>query len=224
MISSCTAGQGEFPQNAREFWKHISTTTEISLVETKYAVFGLGDSKYWPRAEDIIYYNKPGKELDSRLELLGGQRLLPLGLGDDQDSDGYETGFQAWEPLLWDALNVKLLGTVVEEPKKTDDDMKIQSNYLRGSIKEGLEDTSTGALAEGDTKLTKFHGIYQQDDRDLRDERKAQGLEKAYSFMIRVRVPGGVSTTKQWLALDEISEKWPTGSLKLTTRQAYQLH
>nr|CAG8611380.1 10005_t:CDS:2 [Entrophospora candida] len=220
----CTAGQGEFPQNAREFWKHISTTTEISLVETKYAVFGLGDSKYWPRAEDIIYYNKPGKELDSRLELLGGQRLLPLGLGDDQDSDGYETGFQAWEPLLWDALNVKLLGTIVEEPKKTDDDMKIQSNYLRGSIKEGLEDTSTGALAEGDTKLTKFHGIYQQDDRDLRDERKAQGLEKAYSFMIRVRVPGGVSTTKQWLALDEISEKWTTGSLKLTTRQAYQLH
>ncbi|CAJ0756425.1 10120_t:CDS:1, partial [Entrophospora sp. SA101] len=131
------------------------------------------------------------KELDSRLELLGGQRLLPLGLGDDQDSDGYETGFQAWEPLLWDALNVKLLGSVVEEPKKTDDDMKVESNYLRGSIKEGLEDTSTGALAEGDTKLTKFHGIYQQDDRDLREERKAQGLEKAYSFMVRVRVPGG---------------------------------
>ncbi|CAH1755952.1 1447_t:CDS:2 [Entrophospora sp. SA101] len=220
----CTAGQGEFPQNAREFWKHISTNTEISLVETKYAVFGLGDSKYWPRAEDIIYYNKPGKELDLRLELLGGQRLLPFGLGDDQDPDGYETGFQAWEPLLWDALNVKLLGSVVEEPKKTDDDMKVESNYLRGSIKEGLEDTSTGALAESDTKLTKFHGIYQQDDRDLREERKAQGLEKAYSFMVRVRVPGGISTAKQWLALDEISEKWTSGSLKLTTRQAYQLH
>jgi sulfite reductase (NADPH) hemoprotein beta-component len=77
-----------------------------------------------------------------------------------------------------------LLGTIVEEPKKSDDDLKVKSNYLRGTIAEGLEDTSTGALAESDTRLTKFHGIYQQDDRDLRDERKAVGLEKAYSFMV----------------------------------------
>ncbi|CAG8790188.1 12449_t:CDS:1, partial [Racocetra persica] len=83
----CTAGQGEFPQNAREFWKTISTTTDISFSETQYAVFGLGDSKYWPREEDIIYYNKPGRDLDGRLEILGGKRLLSLGLGDDQDAD-----------------------------------------------------------------------------------------------------------------------------------------
>ncbi|CAG8532889.1 335_t:CDS:1, partial [Paraglomus brasilianum] len=223
-IVTSTAGQGEFPQNAREFWKHISSTTDISLGETSYAVFALGDSHYWPRAEDAIYYNKPGKDLDNRLELLGGQRLLPVGMGDDQDPDGYETGFQAWEPELWKALGVELLGTVVEEPKKSDDDLKIKSNYLRGTILEGLEDTSTGALAEQDTKLTKFHGIYQQDDRDLRDERKAQGLEKAFMFMVRVRVPGGVSTSEQWLAMDEIADKHANGTLKITTRQAYQLH
>ncbi|RIB01546.1 hypothetical protein C2G38_2127373 [Gigaspora rosea] len=220
----CTAGQGEFPQNAREFWKTISTTTDISFSDTQYAVFGLGDSKYWPREEDIIYYNKPGRDLDCRLEILGGKRLLNLGLGDDQDADGYETGFQAWEPELWKALGVELLGTAVEVKKRTDDDMKIESNYLRGTILEGLEDTSTGALPERDTKLTKFHGIYQQDDRDLRDERKAQGLEKAYSFMVRVRVPGGVATPEQWLQMDEICEKLANGGLKLTTRQAFQLH
>ncbi|CAI2168286.1 3887_t:CDS:1 [Funneliformis geosporum] len=219
-----TAGQGEFPQNARDFWKHISTTTDISFTESRYTVFGLGDSHYWPREEDAIYYNKPGKDLDARLELLGGQSLVPLGLGDDQDADGYETAYQAWEPELWKALGVELLGTIVEEQKKTDDDMKTESNFLRGTIAEGLEDTSTGALCERDTKLTKFHGIYQQDDRDLREDRKAQGLEKAFSFMVRVRVPGGVSTVQQWLAMDEIAEKYGSGSLKLTTRQAFQLH
>ncbi|GES80661.1 sulfite reductase subunit beta [Rhizophagus clarus] len=159
-----------------------------------------------------------------QLELLGGSRLTSLGLGDDQDADGYETGFQAWEPELWKALGVELLGAAVEEPKKTDDDMKVESNFLRGTIAEGLEDTSTGALSERDTKLTKFHGIYQQDDRDLRDERKAQGLEKAFQFMVRVRVPGGISKASQWLAMDEIAEKYGSKSLKITTRQAYQLH
>ncbi|CAI2167505.1 17537_t:CDS:2 [Funneliformis geosporum] len=134
-----TAGQGEFPQNARDFWKHISTTTDISFTESRYTVFGLGDSHYWPREEDAIYYNKPGKDLDARLELLGGQSLVPLGLGDDQDADGYETAYQAWEPELWKALGVELL-------------------------------------------------------------------------------------VQQWLAMDEIAEKYGSGSLKLTTRQAFQLH
>lgn len=66
--------------------------------------------------------------------------------------------------------------------------------------------------------------MYQQDDRDLREERRKQGKEKAYSFMIRVRVPGGISTPDQWLAIDEISDKYSNGNIKLTTRQAFQLH
>ncbi|CAG8515911.1 1320_t:CDS:1, partial [Ambispora leptoticha] len=237
VIVCCTAGQGEFPHNGREFWKYISSATDISLSETLFSVFGLGDSHYWPRKEDEIYYNKPGKDLNARLKLLGAKQITPLGLGDDQDPDGYETELQLWEPMLWKALKMdhpaeerlKILEEEWEKIKvpkviKTDDDAKIESNYLRGTIAKGLEDTSTGALSEADTKLTKFHGIYQQDDRDLRQERMAQGLEKAYMFMARVRVPGGVSTSQQWLAIDEIADKWANGTIKLTTRQAFQLH
>ncbi|MCY1050602.1 sulfite reductase, partial [Mammaliicoccus sciuri] len=77
--------------------------------------------------------------------------------------------------------------------------IKNRSNYLRGTIKEGLADEITGAIAEDDTKLLKFHGSYMQDDRDIRDERRKQKLEPAYSFMIRVRVPGGTATADQWV-------------------------
>ena len=91
------------------------------------------------------------------------------------------------------------------EEKSKNESIKDVSNYLRGTIAEGLLDTSTGALSDDDTQLTKFHGIYQQDDRDLRKERRKAKLEKAFSFMIRVRVPGGVATPKQWLEMDRIA-------------------
>ena len=102
--------------------------------------------------------------------------------------------------------------------------IKDESNFLRGTISEGLLDDSTGALAKDDTQLTKFHGIYQQDDRDVRKERRKAKLEPAYSFMTRVRLPGGVCTSQQWLDMDEICTKYANGTLKLTTRQAFQLH
>jgi len=102
--------------------------------------------------------------------------------------------------------------------------LKQASNYLRGTILEGLADTSTGSISADDQQLTKFHGIYQQDDRDLRKERRKAKLEKAFSFMIRVRVPGGVSTPAQWLEMDRLSREYANHTLKLTTRQAYQLH
>ena len=102
--------------------------------------------------------------------------------------------------------------------------IKDASNYLRGTLLEGLADTSTGALCDDDTQLTKFHGIYQQDDRDLRPERRKKKLEPVYSFMIRVRVPGGISTAKQWLEMDRLAHTYANGTLKLTTRQAYQFH
>ncbi len=86
--------------------------------------------------------------------------------------------------------------------------IKTRSNYLRGTIKEGLADTSTGSMCEDDQQLLKFHGTYQQDDRDLRPNRRKHRLEKAYSFMIRVRVPGGVTSPKQWLQMDEISTQF----------------
>jgi sulfite reductase (NADPH) hemoprotein beta-component len=102
--------------------------------------------------------------------------------------------------------------------------IKESSNYLRGSIERSLADPITGALADSDTQLIKFHGSYQQDDRDQRDERRRKKLEPLYSFMVRVRVPGGVCTPAQWRVLDELSRTHANGSLRLTTRQSFQFH
>lgn len=102
--------------------------------------------------------------------------------------------------------------------------IKDRSNYLRGTLAESLRDPITGALSEPDTQLSKFHGIYQQDDRDLRDERRRQKLEPHYQFMVRVRVPGGVCTPEQWLQIDRIANTWCNHTIRLTTRQAYQFH
>jgi len=102
--------------------------------------------------------------------------------------------------------------------------IKENSNYLRGTIIESLNDSLTGSIKEQDQVLSKFHGTYQQQDRDLDDERKHQKLEPLYSFLIRVRVPGGITTPAQWLALDELADKYADKTLKLTTRQAFQFH
>lgn len=225
VLISATAGQGEFPQNGRGFWEAVKNATDMDLSGVHATVFALGDSHYWPRKEDKIYYNKPGKDLDARIKVLNAQILTPIGQGDDQDPDGYQTGYQEWEPRLWQALGVDKVEGLPEEPAPiTNEDIKIASNFLRGTIAEGLKDTSTGAIAAADQQLTKFHGTYMQDDRDLRDERKAQGLEPAYSFMIRCRLPGGVATPKQWLQMDEIAGAHGNQTMKLTTRQTFQFH
>lgn len=106
-----------------------------------------------------------------------------------------------------------------------DETMKDRSDYLRGTIADGLLDRITGAVPSvDDVKLMKFHGIYQQDDRDLRDERRRQRLEPAYQFMIRVRLPGGVCTPAQWLKLDELARAHGGETLRITTRQTFQFH
>lgn len=102
--------------------------------------------------------------------------------------------------------------------------IKQESRHLRGSLAESLDNPLTGALAADDTQLSKFHGIYQQDDRDIRSERKRQRLEPAYSFMIRARVPAGLLTTEQWLNIDRIANAYANRSIRITTRQALQLH
>jgi sulfite reductase (NADPH) hemoprotein beta-component len=102
--------------------------------------------------------------------------------------------------------------------------IKRESRHLRGTLAESLQDAHTGAIREDDTVLIKFHGSYQQDDRDTRDERRRQKLEPAYSFMIRTRLPGGVCTPQQWLQLDEIARRYANGTLRITTRQAFQFH
>ena len=102
--------------------------------------------------------------------------------------------------------------------------LKYDSNFLRGTIAEWLADEATGSISEGDTKLLKHHGSYQQDDRDLRAERAKQKLEPAYSFMIRLRMPGGVCTPAQWRQLDTIADEYANGTLRITTRQTFQYH
>jgi sulfite reductase (NADPH) hemoprotein beta-component len=102
--------------------------------------------------------------------------------------------------------------------------IKVASDGLRGTLKESLLDNFTGAIRKNDEALIKFHGMYQQDDRDRREERAEKKLENLYSFMIRLRVPAGVISAEQWLATHEISEQYGTGTLKITTRQTLQLH
>ncbi len=110
------------------------------------------------------------------------------------------------------------------KPLSKVEDIKVASNYLRGTLAASLEDRSTGAISDDDTTVSKFHGIYQQDHRDQRNERKKAGLEKAFIFMIRIRVPGGVCTPEQWLKIDALADQYGSHTLKLTTRQAFQLH
>jgi len=113
---------------------------------------------------------------------------------------------------------------IPEKPLHKNEQLKAESRWLRGNILRDLADESTGTITEDSSQLTKFHGIYAQDDRDLRIPRKREGREKAFIFMARVRVPGGVVTPQQWLELDKLADSHGNGSLKLTTRQAFQFH
>src|SRR6476619_3109405 len=102
--------------------------------------------------------------------------------------------------------------------------IKTESDGLRGTIAESLRDEITGQIREDDQALIKFHGMYQQDDRDRREERAEKKLDRLYSFMIRLRLPGGFLTPEQWIATHDIAGKHSTGVIKITTRQTIQLH
>jgi len=102
--------------------------------------------------------------------------------------------------------------------------IKEASRYLRGTLAQGLTQEMTGAIVEDDQQLVKFHGMYLQDDRDLRAERRRKKMEAAFAFMIRVRIPGGVLTPSQYLALEEIGRAYAGNTMRITTRQTIQLH
>ncbi len=102
--------------------------------------------------------------------------------------------------------------------------IKVNSDGLRGTIVESLHDEITGSIREDDQAVIKFHGMYQQDDRDLRTERAESKLDRLYSFMIRLRLPGGFLKPEQWVAVHEIAGEHSTGVIKITTRQTVQLH
>ncbi|EGG11061.1 uncharacterized protein MELLADRAFT_33405, partial [Melampsora larici-populina 98AG31] len=229
IVFCSTTGQGEIPLNGRKFWKLLGNGDgNGSFEDLNYMVFGLGDSHYWPKKEDIRFYNKASKDIDMKLESLGAKKSLKIGLGDEQDPNGILTGYRVWEKEVWKVLGIQEDGDEVEDEVEdepiTNEHIKLASEFLRGTIREGLMDTSTGALAESDGQVTKFHGIYQQDDRDVREARSLEGLEPAYSFMVRCRLPAGVCTPQQWLMVDELSRTKGNDTFKLTTRQTFQFH
>ncbi|XZR52801.1 MAG: assimilatory sulfite reductase (NADPH) hemoprotein subunit [Enterobacteriaceae bacterium] len=103
--------------------------------------------------------------------------------------------------------------------------IKKESNFLRGTISEDLNNSLTGGFIGDNYSLIRFHGMYQQDDRDFRKERIKQKLEPRYSMMLRCRLPGGIITTKQWLNIEKFAEKHTIyGTIRLTNRQTFQLH
>lgn len=110
------------------------------------------------------------------------------------------------------------------KPLVANEGIKIASNHLRGTIAQDLVDASTGAISDDNNQLTKFHGLYLQDDRDLRNALKKAGKEKAFAFMLRVRLPGGRATAEQWRVLDTLATEIASPSLRLTTRQTFQFH
>ncbi|MFB7642482.1 assimilatory sulfite reductase (NADPH) hemoprotein subunit [Peribacillus butanolivorans] len=111
-----------------------------------------------------------------------------------------------------------------EGPPSDVEQIKDKSNYLRGTLGEVMLDRISAGIPDDDNRLMKHHGSYLQDDRDLRNERQKQKLEPAYQFMLRVRMPGGVALPAQWLVMDELAQKYGNDTLKLTTRQTFQMH
>ncbi|WP_286270326.1 assimilatory sulfite reductase (NADPH) hemoprotein subunit [Thalassotalea hakodatensis] len=114
---------------------------------------------------------------------------------------------------------------IVEGTLADNERLKRESNFLRGTIKEDLSDAVTGGFNGDNFQLIRFHGMYQQDDRDIRAERTKQKLEPLHNVMLRARMPGGIITPTQWLAIDKFAEeKTMYGSIRLTTRQTFQFH
>lgn len=114
----------------------------------------------------------------------------------------------------------------MSEQKLSDNErIKGQSNFLRGTIADDLNDDLTGGFTADNFQLIRFHGMYQQDDRDIRAERQQQKLEPLHNMMLRARLPGGIITTEQWLAIDKFAQDHSLyGSIRLTTRQTFQFH
>lgn len=113
----------------------------------------------------------------------------------------------------------------VDKPLSDNERLKGQSNLLRGTITDDLSNGLTGGFTADNFQLIRFHGMYQQDDRDLRAERALQKLEPLVNMMLRCRLPGGIITPEQWLGIDRFAKQSTLyGSIRLTNRQTFQFH
>ena len=112
---------------------------------------------------------------------------------------------------------------MAQEGYTVNEQIKEDSEFLRGTIASELA-SSSSHFESGDEFLLKFHGITQQDDRDVRQLRKKEGKDRDWSFMLRLRMPGGRLSTEQWLKTEALADTFGNKTLKLTTRQAVQIH
>src|SRR3954469_18582904 len=122
-----------------------------------------------------------------------------------------------------DAKGKGAAGVVVESKPSKVEGIKVASQYLKTILAEEVA-ADASHISEDAATVLKFHGSYQQDDRDLRTQMKREGKEKAFQFMVRTRVPGGKITAAQYLAEDELAQTVGNGTLRITTRQEFQLH
>lgn len=114
---------------------------------------------------------------------------------------------------------------IVEGTLADNERLKRESNFLHGTIQDDMKDPITGGFTNDNFQLIRFHGMYQQDDRDFRPERAQQKLEPLHNVMLRARMPGGVITPEQWLVVEKFAEDHTSyGSVRLTTRQTFQFH
>lgn len=126
---------------------------------------------------------------------------------------------------LWSEQNPGPGPLIVDAPLVDAERLKKESNFLRGTITEDLQDGLTGGFNGDNFLLIRFHGMYQQDDRDIRAERAEQKLEPRHAMMLRCRLPGGVMTPDQWLGIDKFAEESTLyGSIRITNRQTFQFH
>ncbi len=109
-------------------------------------------------------------------------------------------------------------------PPSPTEAVKIKSKGLRGTLAQAFANNITGAIDHDDQTVIKHHGMYLQDDRDRREERERKKLERAYSYMLRLRIPGGDVTARQWLGIQDICDRNASGTIKITTRQTVQIH
>src|SRR5262245_24328054 len=101
--------------------------------------------------------------------------------------------------------------------------LKESSDFLRGQIVKELADAGDH-VSKDSYNLLKFHGTYQQEDRDARKTRDRTGVHKHYMFMVRCKIPGGKLTADQYLGLDSLSDEHGNGTLRFTSRQGIQFH
>jgi sulfite reductase (NADPH) hemoprotein beta-component len=132
-----------------------------------------------------------------------------------------DKGWRSQEPV---SFTVSPKDQTMPQELSRNERIKEASRHLRGKLAEGLAEEITGGIVESDQQIVKFHGMYLQDDRDLRGERRRKKMEPAFAFMVRVRIPGGVLTPSQYLALDEIGQLYAGNTMRITTRQTIQLH